>query len=126
MNPNYLNQWPESYAIDRGAVRDHLYGRERIGDPTSWRRCAEYFDGGVSGAGCGICYWMTVKHTPGQDLDRANYEALGSFFRVVAPGRCWIWPTYYEFAPRRAALCRKVAALLEELQLNPPADEPVR
>lgn len=125
MDADYLNIWPESYAIDRGAVRDHLYGRSRIGDPTSWRRCAEFFDGEPL-CNYGICHWMDIRCANGVELDRENYMQLSHFFHAMTH-RTWIWPTGPVFAPRRAALCRTVAALLEELQLldaaalNPPA-----
>ena len=119
MNPNYLKRWPESYPVTPEAVREHLYGRPRIGDPEMWRQCAEYFDANPD-AGYGICFWMDSEHIHGSDLDN-HYHRLANFFATFwKPGHNYLWPCRDEFAPRRAALCRTVAALLEELQLNPP------
>lgn len=127
MNPDYLDEWPESYPIDRATVRAHLYGRPRIGDPAVWRRCAEYFAGVGCEAHHGICHWMNIKAFS-DELEYADYAELSQFFRIISNHpRTRIWPTFREFAPRRAALCRTVAARLEELQLNPPpADESIR
>lgn len=125
MNPDYLYKWPESYPITLDAVREHLYGRPRIGDPAAWRRCAEFFAAPYCAVLYGICGWMDCKHTPGHKLEGSVYSDISAFFRHIAPNRGWIWPTHRDFAPRRAALCRTVAALLEELQLNPPADESI-
>jgi len=125
MNPDYLNEWPESYPITLDAVRAHLYGRPRIGDPAVWRQCAEYFAGVGSEANHGICHWMNIKGFP-DERDHSNCADLLRFFGIISGNRwTWIWPTYRDFAPRRAALCRTVAARLEELQLNPPADESI-
>ena len=125
MNPDYLYKWPESYPVTLDAVREHLYGHPRIGDPAAWRCCAEYFDANPD-ATHGICHWMDYGSEPAGRLEYPDYHGLTRFFAsVVRSG--WIWPCRAEFAPRRAALCRTVAALLEELQLNPPpADESIR
>lgn len=121
MNPDYLDKWPESYPVTLDAVREYLYGRPRIGDPTSWRQCAEFFDNPSFAANHGICYWMDDHRNP-TALTHDDYDRLSEFFKVLTNNRrMWIWPTRPEFAPRRAVLCRTVAARLEELQLNPPA-----
>jgi len=121
MNPDYLNQWPESYPITALAVLEHLYGRPRIGDPAMWRRCAEDF---LTEPYSGICAWMNNACIHGTNLSPVDYFRLAAFFSIyMRPQDAYLWPRRAEFAPRRAALCRTVAALLEELQLNPPADE---
>ena len=120
MNPDYHNHWPESYPVTLEAVREHLYGRPRIGVPAMWRRCAEYFDTAKFRPGVGICYWMDHVAVPGTQMG-SEYHSLARFFEAyVCPKTDYLWPCRAEFAPRRAALCRTVAALLEELQLNPP------
>ena len=120
MNPDYHNHWPESYPVTHEAVREHLYGRPSIGDPAMWRRCAEYFDAVQSPCGTGICYWMDRVAVLGPQMG-SEYCSLARFFEAyMRPNTDFLWPCRDEFAPRRAALCRTVAALLEELQLNPP------
>lgn len=121
MNPDYLDKWPESYPVTIDAVREHLHKRPRIGDPAVWRRCAEFFDNAIGVYGAGICWWMDNSNFHGTHLGSEYYD-LSRFFDVyMRSGSDYLWPCRAEFAPRRAALCRTVAAWLEELQLNPPA-----